>query len=239
MQKKIGYVNDSYKISKETEKLIINDYMLGDDNAVILKRYDISTTSLYRILHRNNIDPNKDKKQYALDKNIFDTIDTPEKAYFIGFISADGSISDQSLKISISKKDEEILHMFKDILKTNKSIKYTTNIKNNKKYEYVSIEITNKHIVDSLKQIGIEVRKTWKNTIPIIDNKLFRHFLRGFFDGDGCITNVEYKHADISISGFENNMIKIMNSLKDENILSVFVEDCRKYNINDVTGRFG
>lgn len=237
----IGYVNDNYKISKNTEEAVIESYISGIDNKTIFETYNISQTSLYRILQKNNIKPNKDRKKYLINENVFDVIDTPEKAYLIGFIAADGSVSSNhySLKITINKKDEEILHLFKKVLNSNAPIAYCERNKNEKKYYYASLTITNKHIVEALNNIGILQRKTWGNTIPNINDKYFKDFVRGYFDGDGCITNVKYKNASVSISGFENNMNKIAQKLIAHNIISCFTVDKRKYNLNDITGRFG
>lgn len=234
--KQIGYTNTSYKIPEEIEKNVVKEYIAGINNDEILKKYKISSTSLYRILTRNNINRAKDKKRYRINEHVFDDIDSDEKAYLIGFIAADGGISEKQFKltISISKKDEEILYFFKTILETDKPIESY----NKHGFDYATLSITNKHLVECLMKIGLRERKTWKNTIVNIDKKYLKGFIRGYFDGDGSISS-NTSSPNVCISGFENNILKIIAKLRDVNILASFNEDKREYNTSKETGKFG
>jgi len=104
-------------------------------------------------------------------------------------------------------------------------------------YEYVQLVITNKQIVESLININLHQRKTWGNTIADINPIYFRSFIRGYFDGDGCVTNLKHKSIDVSIAGYENNMNKIISFLNMNNIFASFIPDKREY--GEGNGRFG
>lgn len=57
--------------------------------------------------------------------------------------------------------------------------------------------VTNKHLWSTLNNLGCVPNKSLILTFPSIDifkNKdLIRHFIRGYFDGDGCFSRTFYK----------------------------------------------
>ena len=59
------------------------------------------------------------KTKYSYDRNYFEKIDTEDKAYFLGFLYADGFNTKQGFRLQISQKDEDVL------LKLKENIKYT------------------------------------------------------------------------------------------------------------------
>jgi intein/homing endonuclease len=125
-------------------------------------------------------------KRYKCNEYYFDSIDKEIKAYFLGLIFADGCISDtrwtKKLNISLQIKDKYILEIFK------KEINFEGSIRINKKTQAL-IEITSNILCEKLIKLGCIPRKSlilkFPNQIPI---KYIRHFIRGYFDGDGCIT---------------------------------------------------
>lgn len=120
------------------------------------------------------------KKKLDYDETLFDNIDTEEKAYWLGFIYADGYVSDKSnFEISLSLKDTSHL------IKLGKLLNYTVK----KDHFRCRLSISNLHLTDSLKRHGVIPRKSLIATFPEhLDNCLIRHFIRGYFDGDGCIS---------------------------------------------------
>lgn len=121
------------------------------------------------------------------DEDYFEVIDTPEKAYFLGFIFADGALIDNpkeyryKLNIKIHKKDEDILKRFISLLNSE------VEIWRSKDRDISEIGFSSKKMIYDLKNIGLHQNKTYTIEYPKIDEKLERHFLRGYFDGDGCI----------------------------------------------------
>lgn len=118
---------------------------------------------------------------YELDLDYFDKINDSNKAYWLGFISADGNVYKNKFSIELSEKDEKHLEKLKNDLKTNRPLYHRC--RNNK--QYVSIEISNKHFVDNLKRHGIVPRKTWNLIFPDIPDIYYKDYIRGFIDGDG------------------------------------------------------
>lgn len=164
-------------------------------------------------------------------QDYFSTIDTPSKAYYLGFIASDGCVYKRKshnqqgiIRICIIKEDEEILVNLKKELGTEIPLHYQSG-------RYVSLEICCESIYQDVNTLGLHERKTYNNTIPTnIPNHLFKYFIRGYFDGDGSITKqekVELNKTNVSIIGYQNNMQKIIDFLKQRNILMTFSVDKR------------
>ena len=127
----------------------------------------------------------------------FDNIDSEYKAYILGFIYADGNINDKvkgkrewGLCVSIQEEDGYILQKLLD--DTNKKKINISNppavIKNNWKKRAVA-HIGNTYLCNTLINLGCYPRKSQLGMkFPIIPKHLIHHFIRGFFDGDGCVT---------------------------------------------------
>lgn len=133
------------------------------------------------------------------DENIFDNIDSEDKAYWLGFIFADGYISSSPLRdgvkkyynfeISLGIKDLNHLEKFKTFMRCDKNL-----IIDDHRCRFV---IANKHLWNTLNAYGCTPNKSLILKFPNLSNDLIRHFIRGFFDGDGCITR-QVNHLTVS-----------------------------------------
>lgn len=237
---KIGYDISKKPILQDKECIDLIENRKTLSNKEITEKFNISDSSLYRILNKYNEDK-KDTKIYTLDEDYFKNIDSIEKAYFLGFISADGNVEIlksgcYTFTLTVSIKDIEILDKLNESINTNKPIK--TYYK--KGFQYARIIITNNAFVSNLMNIGVKPRKTWDNTIIDLPEKYMSHYLRGYFDGDGSILfRKKTSNYAVSISGFEHNMNRIKEYLDNKNIYSSFYLDKREYNITETSGKFG
>jgi intein/homing endonuclease len=136
-------------------------------------------------------------RKYTLNEDYFSVIDTEEKAYIIGFIAADGHVDETTkrLKITLATKDKDILEKIRICLDSN------TNIKDFEKkshfiygkplFYHSTIEFCSSKLVADLVKIGLVTNKTYsldQELIKFIPENLVRHFLRGYFDGDGHVS---------------------------------------------------
>jgi hypothetical protein len=133
-------------------------------------------------------------RKYSLDETVFETVDTEEKAYWLGFLLADGSIqirkSGQAvIKLSLAIIDYKHLEKWKIFLNTEMPIKkyLVSNGKNDNKSESCEITITSKKIVNDLAKLGIGSNKSHTVKFPEIREDLVRHMIRGIWDGDGSV----------------------------------------------------
>lgn len=125
-----------------------------------------------------------DKYKYKKNLNYkFDRIDTPEKAYTLGFILADSSISkDNTIEIALSIKDKNVVEFIANVVCGNVMYDYTFN-KKTKRFPRARLS---KRIKDILTFVGGRL-KTDRH-YPRISADLERYLMLGFFDSDGCLT---------------------------------------------------
>lgn len=122
---------------------------------------------------------------------------SPDVAYILGFIVADGNVRDGAVRIIISKIDIDVLHYIKEITKCRSNI-------SNYKNDMVGLDFNSKLLSKYLTEIGIPPRKTGKEIIPIgLPDELVSHFVRGVFDGDGWIVYNKTPICGICSSNFE------------------------------------
>lgn len=115
----------------------------------------------------------------------FDKIDTPEKAYLLGFLFSDGYIAKTAYGVAIGLalqlQDKYILEYIKQAWNVDNKI---SEYKNSAK-----IQVTDSHMYNRLVELGIQEDKSHQDYIlPNIDENLLNSFILGYFDGDGCIT---------------------------------------------------
>ena len=177
-----------------SRKMKIVEDMYLDNPSYTAKDVSEKTGIRLRLVERYICDLKigKEKGVKTSIKNIsyFDEIDTQEKAYFLGWIMADGCVSirdgQYSIKIHIAKKDRYLIDEFQKAIGSSYPVSEKVSYKRGTRCESVYISATSRHMVESLERYGITPRKTGKERIPNnIPNDMKRHFLRGFFDGDG------------------------------------------------------
>lgn len=120
------------------------------------------------------------KRRYPIYK--LGTIDTKEKAYMLGFIIADSSISHSCVEVSVQKNDKDIMEVFSKELGIQYRIDDTIDYKS-RRFSRVRI---NRKISDINLFVGGD-KKSERN-VPIIRRDLEVYMIRGIFDADGCIT---------------------------------------------------
>ena len=128
-----------------------------------------------------------------LKHDYFKNIDTEHKAYFLGFLVADGNISKTTNRIlfTIGSVDKYILETLKEDINSENTVRcYDIFDQRTQKINYsTSFQFSSKYIKQDLKDHGIDEFKTNTFKTPLnIPENLFRHFLRGLFDGDGHVS---------------------------------------------------
>jgi len=179
------------KISKEKEEYIIQNYY--NKTTKEIKEYtNLSISTIMNVLKRNGM-KNKTSKVYSYDESYFKNIDTEEKAYWLGFLYADGYVrkrqrnSEMRLKLGI--KDLDHLEKFKNAIKSNSIIR----IKEENRFAILSVNSIK--FVEHLLDKGCHQAKTFTIKFPsFLKEDLKRHFIRGYFDGDGSISQWSYIH---------------------------------------------
>lgn len=210
-------------LTQEQTTDIINLYQI--ERCSITKigaRYGVSKHVISRVLRENSIEIRKDNHKYQADYRIFETIDSPEKAYWLGFIAADGCVYERKdntkagnlMIINISRKDKEHLIKFQNFMKSNVPIiDHIQDAGFSNNTEMSKITFNSNDMVNDLKSIGIVPRKSLILDIPKIDSSLYLPFILGYFDGDGSIfKGNQYNNYGMNIEG-TSEILNWINSL--------------------------
>ena len=164
----------------------------------IAKELNIGETTVLRILHSNNVyirTASEAKREYFLDETYFDNIDTPNKAYILGLLYADGCncVKFHLISLKLQIDDTEILEKVRKEIKIEKPLHFESKEKlrtqgNNHK-DVAVLAIYSQHMSDMLTKWGCVESKSLILQFPdFISEELLPHFVRGYFDGDGSIS---------------------------------------------------
>ena len=212
-------LNKLYKISYRlnvSKKKYNEKYREIDEKAIELINSGISHRETARMLNIDqqsmslrlrtyfNICPLPDGKKYV-NSNYFKTIDTEEKAYWLGLLYADGYVNEES-GIELTLKDKDHVEKFKKAIDSTHNIQEKNTILNNKTFTNYRISIKDKQISKDLIRLGCFQNKSLILKFPTeeqLPNHLIRHFIRGYVDGDGTISisNSKSPQAVLSIVG--------------------------------------
>ena len=187
---------NSEKIKRNEE--IIQLYQTGMSFRQVAKRMGVGHTTVEYVIHtfikktpiQYSIDvDNKNSlirhRKYDFDTNFFEKIDTQEKAYWLGFLYADGCITHKEVRLELQAKD--LLHLKKFLTAINA---FTKEPRYRKETNSYLIYLNSKKMINDLIELGCMQRKTFLIQFPTEDqvpDVFIRHFMRGYFDGDGCI----------------------------------------------------
>lgn len=165
-----------------TQEYISTDITLRN----VCTKYNLARTTFTVYLKKREVST---KKKPKFDHTVFRKIDTEEKAYWLGFIAADGCVSynpdraHYNLEIGLAIKDWEHLE------KARKFFNYTKKISYRESTKSCRIILCNKEMCEDLIKLGITPRKSLTLKFPeYLDSSLIRHFIRGYFDGDGSLS---------------------------------------------------
>lgn len=122
---------------------------------------------------------------------------TPEMSYVLGFFAADGTMIKNNRGahfIEFHITDKDILIRMRKVLNSNHKISIR-NRKDEWKLGY-RLQIGSKEIFNDLTNLGFIPNKSKKLLFPNIPSKYLSHFVRGYFDGDGCVYFKKHKAKD-------------------------------------------
>lgn len=199
--------NISYKghcLPENVQKQICELYQSGKSIKSIMNELGLGRSSVLKYLKKykiNVINAGNFKRKYSLDENIFEEIDSFEKAQFLGLLYSDGSMSKYNKNISLRLREDDIDFLERwrsEFLKTEKPILFScrekmTSPSNGKEYstpyKMAILDITSHKVYNDLLKIGLMPNKTKENLkMPDLKEELKPAFILGLFEGDGCVS---------------------------------------------------
>lgn len=178
----------------------------GNSIASVARKFNICSETLAKdLFQKYNYKPGHDGKKFC-DSKYFKNINTKEKAYWLGFFSADGYVNQEKRNIEFCLKDEESVIGFKNAIKSQCKISCKAD-------KYYRLNIKDKEMSEDLLALNLDNNKTYNYSIPFnkIPQNLISHFLRGYFDGDAYIGLNKTNNLKLSITEASS---KVMNDLK-------------------------
>jgi len=216
------------KVTAETKQQIAKMYQEGASSETIAKKYNIDASTVCRNLKKLNLNlrsSEENKRKYKINANFFETIDNEAKAYFLGLLYADGFVTKGNhhknyyeIRICLSSKDRDILEKFSTLIYNFDKIKdFSKKSFNSDHYKnYSQINIYSKKMHQDLIKLGCVPNKSLILTFPSqhqVSDHLMNHFIRGYFDGDGCLSRgIKYVLDITSSQDFLLGMIDYLNN---------------------------
>jgi hypothetical protein len=195
------------------------------------EQFGVSKTVISRVLNENKVQIKNDNHKYYADYRKFENIDSNEKAYWLGFIAADGCIyqrqnssSGNFIVINIHRKDKNHLEKFRKFMDSNVNIVdhiQTEGFSNNTPMSKIIFN-SNLMVQDFIDK-GVVPKKSLILEPPKIEEEYFLPFILGYFDGDGSIFQTSNGEFGIDIVGTKeilewiNSILNISNKLEKRN----------------------
>lgn len=223
--------------------LVIQRYNELKNLKKVAKSFGVSLRPIKRILEENNF--KLTNRRYEVNQDYFENIDTEEKAYWLGFLYADGCVrktkSGSQVVLKLSSKDEEHLNKFKSNIESQHKVVYYRNYTISRKGTHsfsdnCLIRINSNKLVEDLIKQGCTPKKTFTIEKPIIDEKFYKDFIRGYYDGDGNFFYSEKTKMSVvtivcASENFRNFLIDVISKIPN---IGKLHEDKEKYTIKIV-----
>lgn len=188
------------------------------------------------------------KRKWNVNDNYFNIIDSEKKAYLLGFFIADGCISTNSkntvgaFRVNIVESDRNIIELFRDEIVKDRPIynmigKPSLGVKRRQNTCCIKwSSIVMKNILET--QYNIVPRKTYdenfKMNFNFFNPKYVRDFIRGYFDGDGCVSICSGKTLNIQFYSTSKYFLEQISSyiVKEFQYVIPKYSCCNRKNIN-------
>lgn len=154
------------------------------------------------------IHPGINNQRYTYYEDVFEVIDTEEKAYWLGFLSADGSVCNNIVELQLKEADASHVDKFAKFMSPDLigRPKPQTNS--------YRVSVCNKKIADDLTKLGVTPNKSLTlEFCEQVPKELLHHYIRGYIDGDGTIHIRKDGQAIVEVLGTEQFLNRIVQSL--------------------------
>lgn len=233
--------------TEKQQNQIIDMYTNQNMSTVkIGKVFDCGNKIIAKVLESHNIPrTGNSRRKYSLNEFYFDDINTPIKAYIMGFLYADGSnhMPKSTISMSLQEEDKDILERIRNEVGSGKPLEFLDySNKHDFGYTYKNqyrLLFFSTHMCRVLSEKGMMQNKSLVLEFPEwLDESLYSHFIRGYYDGDGSVHFSEkYKNSILTITSTENFCLKIKEYIEKTLQINTYMADASSH--NGITRVFG
>lgn len=214
-------------------------FLKGNSICQISDILGVSRSRFSQYLRKEGIEIKALPHKIKFDNTVFKKIDTEEKAYWLGFLYADGCVGENrnQVELGLSEKDKTHVYKFRDFIKSTHKI----SLRNNKLGNSYRIIVEDVNMHKDLINLGCTPRKSLTLKFPTEDQVpkyLLSHFIRGYFDGDGGFTNTD-KTLCINILGTKEFLEGLKNEVFILNNKKIYPMSYKCNNKNTYRIQFG
>jgi len=175
---------------------VVEQYNLHHSTTAIANQFNVSAEAIRTLLRKQHVHVQTLTELQTIDyprnSKFFAQIDTPQKAYWLGFLYADGYISLRNeIRIDLKQDDDQHLNKFRTAIQAiNHQIGYSEKREGDKVFPQAYFTIRDKEMAADLNRLGCYNNKSSSLVFPTykqVPLKYMSHFIRGYFDGDGSI----------------------------------------------------
>lgn len=183
------------------KRYIIEQYLIKKNSNLIGEQFGVSGAAIRRLLRKEKIEIINHRLRLPRNSNFFENIDNVKKAYWLGIMYSDGYVIESKLGLGLGMIDQEHIEKFKQAIgATEHKISYYLPTNSNK-YCY-EIVLNDQKMYYDLNKLNVVPKKS-NLEIPfpdfLQDDELIRHFIRGYYDGDGSFC-YSIKNNDFKVS---------------------------------------
>lgn len=236
-------MNNSNNAKEQIINLAIDEYLNTPEMERSLtklgEKYGIKRQTISKYLKQRGIEVINYQNLSRLNEKAFDSMDSEEQFYWLGFMYADGCISSTGNRIEVHLSLSDISHLEK----FRKFLNHTTEIRtgtDKRGISFCHLSVRNKHMWNTLNKLGCSPRKTLTLEFPNIS--IFKNssnfvisFIRGYVDGDGCLTiykpsNCNSFRTILKMKGQLKFLEKVNSAFKNKG----YIRKCGEDNVYDL-----
>ena len=203
------YCNKGYGLRKSGEPYGVSDYLVKK----LLKNKGIKIRNFSEAAKLSN-----SNRRFTINDDYFKT-ENANMAYILGFIASDGTVrkNNNEIKITVATRDKELLEKIKEELSLDRNIK---DYEDSKGYLSSTLAFTSEKIKKDLSKYGIVPNKTFIFKFPQnLNKKYWVDFIRGYFDGDGCISSAGPNAIRTQVCSATRDVLEVMIGFLEQEFL--------------------
>src|SRR5260370_41289523 len=108
-------------MDQECREAMVGVYLAGATAEEAAAQFGYSYMACIYALKQRGIEPrgrSEAHRRYAVDEAFFDVIDTEEKAYWLGFLTADGTMREKGGMLALQERDIDHLYKIRSSLRS-------------------------------------------------------------------------------------------------------------------------